>query len=188
MSVLPYKYECPVDNVIIDMCAKVAPLFHATNHTANFITFEGAIASGYSLYLLANYRLKEFAFFYALGYIFDCLDGHYARRYKMVSKFGEIFEHLKDFVTSAGLFYVLITRYQVTPGIVQTFIVAGLGLLIHMGHQQKYLKSSGTILDPLQKLATDVKNMKYTRWLGCGTFMLLSIAVPFFLKRRYVTF
>jgi len=184
MSVLPHQYECPIDSVIIDMCAAVAPFFKETGHTANAITFEGGILSAYSLYLLYNYDVKNFALFYALGYAFDCLDGHFARRYKMVSKFGEYFEHIKDILTTVGYFYILLKKYEITMPVATVFTVAGFGLLSHMGHQQRYLGSKGGFLDPLQHLAKNPRNMRYTRWLGCGTFMVLSIAAPFFLRRK----
>lgn len=183
MSVLPYHYECPIDWAIIKLCSAVAPFFRATGHTPNMITFEGAIASVVSLYMLKNNRLKEFAVLHFVAYALDCLDGHFARRYKMVSKFGEYFEHIKDILATMGYFYVLVKNYEISLPIVAIFAIAGGGLLSHMGHQQKYLGSSGGFLDPLQHLAKDVKSMKHTRWFGCGTFMLISIVVPFIARR-----
>jgi len=189
MSRLPLNYECPVDWHIIRFCSDVAPFFHSTGHTANLITFEGALSAAYSLYLLKEYRVAEFAAFYALSYVLDCLDGHFARRYKMVSKFGEYFDHVKDLTATMAFFYVLWKYYYLTAPAVALFTIAGSGLLTHMGLQQKYLKSKGTFLDVLQQTFAEnlpVSDMKYTRWLGCGTFMLISIAIPFFLQKKYI--
>lgn len=182
---LPDHYECPIDVYIIKLCTEIAPLFKATGHTANMITFEGAIFSFYSLYLLYHHRLKEFALYYALGYIFDCLDGHYARRYHMVSKFGEYFEHIKDTLVTILYFVILLRQYRVTVPTLVLYLVAGYGLISHMGHQQKYLNSKGGILDPLQHLARDVRHIKYTKWMGCGTFMVIAVVVPFFLRWKW---
>lgn len=185
MSQLPPSAECPVDWTIIKICSDIAPIFHATGHTANAITTEGAIASGIGLYSLYNYNLPRFAVGYALGYAFDCLDGHYARRYKMTSKFGEIYEHMKDILTTAAYFGVLFYRYELSPIVITLYCIFGAGLLVHMGHQQKFIKSKGTFLDFLQPLARKVKNIKYTRWLGCGTFMVFSVVTPFFLRKLF---
>ncbi len=185
MSQLPFEYECPVDWIIIRCCKYVAPIFKKTKHTANIITTEGAIASAFGLYNLYYGRLHLFAIGYSLGYAFDCLDGHFARRYNSTSKFGEYYEHGKDVITSAAYFYILLTRYKVTLPVTCLFLVLGSGLCVHMGHQQKYLKSKGTVLDFLTPLCRNVKNLKFTRWLGCGTFMVASVVVPFFLKRLF---
>lgn len=183
MSQLPDEFECPVDDVIIRICSKIAPFFYATGHNANMLTFYGALASGYGLQKLRYNNLYSFAAFYALGYAFDCLDGHFARRYKMTSKFGEYAEHIKDIVTTALLFLVFFKSYKVTSNIILLFLVTGLGLNVHMGYQQKYLKSKGGFLDFLQKFSPgSYTNMKWTRWLGCGTFMLASVTAPFFME------
>jgi len=186
MSVLPFHYENPFDYILISIAGFVAPFFHSTGHTANAITFEGAIASAYSLYLLDAYRLSEFSFYYALGYFFDCLDGHFARRYHMTSKFGEYFEHAKDIITTILYFYVLYKKFELTKSTVSIFLISGLGLMVHLGHQQLYLNSSGAFLDILKPLSTKKKNLKYTRLFGCGTFLVLSVVVPHFLKRKYM--
>lgn len=182
MSQLPKEYECPIDWTIIDVCKKVAPLFYKTGHTANIITTEGAFASAWGLYNLSQNRLPQFAIGYALGYAFDCLDGHFARRYSMTSKFGEYYEHGKDIATTAAYFYIILKYYHIPTSALSMFAFFGSGLLVHMGHQQKYLKSSGAFLDFLQPLCRKVKNIKYTRFLGCGTFMIFSVAAPFYLK------
>lgn len=186
MSVLPDNYECPVDSVIIKASSIVAPLFKQTCHTANLITLEGAFLSGYGLYSLYNYSLPSFMIYYALGYAFDCLDGHFARRYNMTSKFGEYFEHTKDIVTSAAFAYIFYSRYTVPLYMWGLFAFFGSGLLVHMGHQQFYIKSKNHFLDFLQPLCKNVSNLKYTRFLGCGTFMLFSIFAPSFCKRRFM--
>ena len=86
----------------------------------------------------------------------------------------------------AGYFYILLHHYKVTKEALILFLVAGGGLAYHLGHQQLYTGSKGGFLDSLQSLVKDVKNIKYTRWLGCGTFNLVMIFAPFFLKRKTI--
>jgi phosphatidylglycerophosphate synthase len=191
MRSLPRDKECPVDTLILDMCEEVAPFFHKTGHSANVITFEGALLSAYGIYSLWQRNLVPFAIFYALGYAFDCLDGFYARKYNMVSTFGEYFEHAKDIATTWIFFLVLYKRYTIPPWAVKTLFITGVGLCIHMGHQQAYLreknekkKKKREFLNVLLPLVKSPRFIKYTRWLGCGTFMLTCITIPFFLKKR----
>ena len=182
MRLLPKHLECPIDNLLIDWAHKVAPFFYQTGHTANLITLEGTLISFYALKLLALGRLPEFAFWYVLGYFFDCLDGHFARRYNMTSKFGEWFEHIRDIVVAVGYFYVLLNNYEVNAAVIALFLVAGFGLLCHMGNQQRYNRSNGAFLDPLQHLTPHVSGIETTRWFGCGTFNLIMILVPFWVE------
>ena len=94
MSILPKEFECPIDYILIQWCRQVSPYFYKTGHTPNLITLEGTVVYSFALKMLVDNRLPEFALLYGLGYFFDCLDGHFARRYKMTSKFGEWFEHI----------------------------------------------------------------------------------------------
>ena len=42
-----------------------------------------------------------------LSYYFDCADGKMARKFKMISKFGDIYDHTSDIIKHLLLFYVL---------------------------------------------------------------------------------
>lgn len=183
MSQLPDELENPLDTFFSEVCEKIAPFFYETGHSANMITTEGAVASGWGLYNLYRGNLPQFAAGYALGYFFDVLDGYFARRYKNVSKFGDLYEHGKDIATTAALAYLLYTYYDIPKPILAAFVANGAILGVHMAHQQRYLKKSGGFLSILEPLAGDSNNMKWTRWFGCGTFMLFSVALPFLGRR-----
>jgi phosphatidylglycerophosphate synthase len=185
MRLLPKELECPVDNLLIECCQQVAPYFYETGHTANMITFEGTIIYLYALKMLIQGKLREFAVLYGIGYFFDCLDGYFARRYKMVSKFGEWFEHIRDVLVAIAYFFILFKYFKVTNEIIILFLVAGYGLLTHLGHQQIYLDGKNGFLDSLKPFANNAFNMTETRWFGCGTFNLIIIFAPFFLERIY---
>ena len=45
---------------------------------------------------------------YLISYSFDCIDGHIARKYKMFSKYGDIYDHVSDAFKFALIFITLI--------------------------------------------------------------------------------
>ena len=62
--------------------------------------------------------------------LLDCVDGEYARKYKMASKFGDKYDHISDAVTTIVLFYLLF-KYSGTKF---NLIVAALFLFTNTQH------------------------------------------------------
>lgn len=184
MSQLPKEFENPIDYYLGKICQFVAPAFAWTNHTANEITLEGLVLSLWGLWNLCQGNLMKFTIGYGLGYFFDCLDGFFARKYNDTSKFGEYFEHSKDIGCGILYFIILYNSYSVPSWMVCTSIFLLGGLTLQLAHQQRLLRSSGGVLDILQPLVKNVKNIQYTRYIGCGTFMLWSLLMPWLLNRN----
>ena len=184
MSTLPREFENPIDYAIIRICSKIAPFFKATYHRANFITFEGLILSTYGLYHLSQFNMLKFMFGYGLGYVFDCLDGYYARKYNDKSRFGEYFEHSKD-IGCGILYFIILSQYYVMSGWVwNLFTLSFLGLVFQLAHQQAMIGSSGDLMDKLQLIVVNPYHIRKTRWVGCGTFMILSLIIPLILSTK----
>jgi len=40
------------------------------------------------------------------------MDGHYARKYKMTSKFGDLYDHIKDYTILALMLIIIFMRYN----------------------------------------------------------------------------
>jgi phosphatidylglycerophosphate synthase len=47
---------------------------------------------------------------YFISYFFDCCDGYYARKYNMCTKFGDFYDHVKDWVINFLFIGLLIYR------------------------------------------------------------------------------
>lgn len=113
MNLYKYKknYENPFDKIFYLMVNPILPFFKILGFTANKITTLSLIFGLVSIFFLINENLI-FIYFFILSYILDCADGAFARKYKETSKFGEAFDHLKDVIVNALVFFILFFQYD----------------------------------------------------------------------------
>lgn len=200
MSKDPYtkiheEYENPYDNIMIKLASSVSEYFKKLNFTPNNLTTLSIIFCLISIYFInkisnqnkqesneinlnSNKLYKILAFiFYLLSYFFDCLDGYYARKYDMVTDFGDKYDHYSDILKSLLLFYVFYLKMSKTKFIIFTVIISIviIGMFIHLGCQEKYHTnnngSNGHYLEQFKNLCINKPEttMKYTKYFGCGT-------------------
>ena len=113
------------------------------NITPNHLTTCNIIASIISAHCLYKNNKLLAIIFFVLSYIFDCSDGLYARKYKMVSKFGDYYDHISDFVQYLLYAYILFSKYNL--GNYKIVIVA---LLLYLILHISYLGCMENIYDP----------------------------------------
>ena len=120
----------------------------------------------------------------------DILDGHYARKYNMVSKGGDIYDHVKDVVVVIGIFIILFIRYRVPTKLGIAFIITisifSLLMLAQLGCQEKlYPKDDSASLNFSKRLCigNPQTTIQYTRFFGCATWILVLIIWVFFLNK-----
>ena len=168
-----WMYSNPVDLILITASKKVAPYFKQINATANYITTIGNIIRGLSLYYLYQKSYRISALFYLIGYFFDCLDGYYARKYNMISRFGDLYDHISDVVLNIVLFGMIMQiNFQYKSLIIGLLMVALLLSLIHFGNEE-LLYNKESVLTVLETVGS-LKHVKYTKFFGCGTFILFT--------------
>lgn len=172
-------YENPIDHVLLHLAERVSPWFRRLNVTPNMITGISnavAIISAVALYH-RDIIVAVVAFW--IAYFFDCLDGHYARKYKMVTIFGDYYDHISDvfkIVAILSVIYVLEPRKLMYYLPVLAFFL--ITVAVHMYYQEQVYASSlhSPTLGPLSMLGLPTDHsetwIRYTRWGGCGTFML----------------
>lgn len=121
--------------------------------------------------------------------ILDCLDGEYARKYNMISKFGDNYDHLSDFVTNLVLLFIIYkysdTKYNIIIALLFLF-TASQQMICSERYRKKYMnletsRDSLNIFNPICKFKTKsgLENFleKY-RFLGYGTYyMVLTILI-----------
>ena len=83
------EYENPIDHVLLHLCEMVAPWFRRLNVTPNILTTISNAWAGVCVYAILHREAGVAAVTYWVAYFFDCLDGHYARKYKMVTVLGD---------------------------------------------------------------------------------------------------
>lgn len=190
---IPSSRENPIDVANIWTANKLCPIFRAVKMTANDITTLSLIFGIISLVFLWKYNWLGFAITYYISYFFDCMDGHYARKYKLVSKFGDYYDHIKDIIVVIGLVIVLIIRYKIPRKVWIIFTVVMMIFTILMtaqlGCQEKlYPHDESPMLNKSKILCPGdaTKNIQVTKWFGCGTWTLVMIFAVFYLYRNRI--
>lgn len=185
MRKLPRKFENPIDWILIDICEKVCPLFKQFDLTPNHITTLSLLFGLVSLILFQRKSFKLSAVLLFISYAFDCLDGHYARKYKMETKFGDYYDHVKDILLHIGFLTLLLLQPQISPKRkalhFSLWILCFLGMAYHLSCQEQYIirnrpdiesSESLQILRP-KILPCPPENMTISRYMGSGTFNLV---------------
>lgn len=185
-----YVEENPIDNSLIDVCEDVSNPLINLGFTPNMITTIGTMFGILSVYCVYMDKYIPAFIFFWLSYFLDCLDGFYARKYKLYSKFGDYYDHIRDIII--GLFFTSIVFYKLKTKNEKIFFVTILILIClltctHMGCQEK--NSNNTIhndtLNILTNLCRDKSDIKYTRYVGMGTLNLVLSFFILYLNAQY---
>ena len=94
-------YESPIDTYFfLPFATLFVDIAYKLNLTPNQITFLSAFSTSISGYFIINKNKKYAVIFYLLGYFFDCLDGILARKYKMGTDMGAVYDMSSDIFTN----------------------------------------------------------------------------------------
>lgn len=176
--------ENPIDYYIYNKVDVIIPYFHKWGFTPNMITTLSFVTALISLYLFNNDYYLYSGILWGINFIFDCMDGHMARKYNMVSTFGDIYDHITDWITVLLLLYLMYNKKRyILITIILIFIIL---MIIHVGCQERiYNNKKPTLISMLKILCPNEKYIYYTRYFGCGTVTLviiLAIISNYFLK------
>lgn len=175
MRKLPSYYENPFDNILINICDYLCPYFHKLGFTPNMLTTISLLFCGVTIILLLKSYFNLAAAFFIISYFFDCMDGHFARKYNQVTKFGDYYDHITDGIKMISVIYTL---YYINSNIM-TFLIIPMIILfilqsIHMSCQEKYYNKYDSIISFSTLCPNNKKynSLNITRFFGCGTIML----------------
>ena len=184
-------YENPIDNYFIDLAEYFSTFFYSLNMTPNHLTFLSLIFGILSIYYLYKKSLYLFGIMYIISYWFDVADGYYARKYDMVTDFGDKFDHFKDLVINITIAFLLIYNNYNNPHV---FIIVSILLLfiflsfIHLGCQENIydpgnIKNESGTLTVLRGFCEDPHdNIHYTKYFGCATYIIIFVLCVIFLE------
>lgn len=149
------KYENPLDILFYKIGDVISPIFYALNLTANHLTIIGLLLGLISLYYLYINNLKLFGLLWVLSFFFDCIDGGYARKYKMVSEYGDMLDTVSDYIKIILLIFVIYKKYNLKQILYKKkeHVLIIILLLINGYFQVGCLEA----INP-----TSIKNSKYT--------------------------
>ena len=191
MRKLPYYLDNPIDNLLIYISESSKHIFYYLYFTPNMITSLALITStlGINEFIHSNYIVSCLLF--NLSYFFDCLDGHYARSYNMVTVFGDYYDHLSDLFKFFGL---LITSYYINYCKFQNLMLFLPFLIITMllqlscqeAYYSQYSNTNAPTLKILKYICPASNNielqgiMKVTRYFGTGTLNVIFSLIPIY--------
>jgi len=173
------KFENPVDNLFVNVFNLFDDYLYKLNVTPNILTLISLIVSLIGVYCIYNKKYKIGAILLLIGYFFDCCDGNFARKYNMVTKNGDYFDHISDVSKMIILYLVILNSKLKTNNKILFYIVNVIFILlfnIHMGCQECIYNKDSTkssTLDFTKKLCPGIQYMNYTKYVGCGTFFLV---------------
>jgi len=186
MRKIPYELDNPIDNFMLSYCGDpLMDRLYKLGVTPNMITTVGNVFRGLSVYFLYSGRKELFLILYVVGYYFDCLDGHFARRYNMCSKFGDFYDHISDTTFYFFLIYYVFFNSTLLESpyftrVLTLFLIMGFLMFIHIGCQQTYYGSSGVeYMDVCKSICSNKDWLWWTRYFGCGTNIIFSASLAY---------
>lgn len=185
---IPLEYEDPIDNIFYKWSDQLCPFFKKYNFTPNMITTLGLFSTLFMIYLIVNQQCQFATLFYIIAYFFDCMDGCFARKYKMTSKYGDYYEHIVDWIRNTAVVLAILYSCKNNNSVIPILMLVVFFILanIKQAYQDKYYKvqtgrnetESLSFLqkivappDDLDKLDNGLKKLKYTGW---GTFTAIA--------------
>ena len=190
---IPRDLDNPFDNILIDIVEWMNPYFKRLHFTPNMITTLSLIFG--IIFNIAFY--KNYYIFAALSilisYYFDCMDGNYARTYDMQSRFGDLYDHVKDwtvFIIFIIIFFTKATSLKFKLICILILIIVCLGTILHAGCTEEYIrKNSKSTMNSIAldcvSFCPNMKTMRWTKYFGCGT-LNITIAVIVLLHYKMV--
>jgi phosphatidylglycerophosphate synthase len=185
---IPSMYENPIDNILLYPCEKwFGPLAYNAGLTPNMVT---AISCPF-LALSAQFVIEGFyaraALYFLIYYWMDCLDGNMARRYDMVTVFGDYFDHLRDWIGGGMVVAAILYRwFEINPPFytvtLPVLLVAGgqqVGMMIHMGCQESYCKAVNEAMAHEASTAASEASSPKSPQTHSGTLSFLQVRISY---------
>ena len=181
--------ENPVDDLLIKIAEKVSPPLVKIGVTPNFITTLSFISGLLSVYFLWKDQYLASGLLFLLGYFFDCMDGHIARKFNMITKFGDLYDHFTDIAISILLFIVFLRKKTTVTFkvVVLAMIVLFVFLaMVHLGCQEKHYElinkhiSTNGILYRFTSFCKSKEMIHTTKFFGMGTYTIVIMLVIIF--------
>ncbi len=187
---IPDTYECPFDKYLLKFIDTHLDIYYNIGFTPNMITTIGIFFGLLSMYNIFQSNFKLASLLLLIAYYFDCVDGKLARKYNLQTKFGDYYDHFGDVFKICVVLYALYKTNPIKFSNIQfILILLAVMMIIHLGYQETiYDKSESPTLNFSKQIANFDKNphntIQYTRYCGCGTFVLIMCIIIFFWNKN----
>jgi len=186
------NYDNFFDNFINNFSVWSLKFFRKLNVTPNHITSLGNIFGILCIICLLKNKVILGVLFYIMRYLFDAIDGLYARTYDMESEFGDNYDHISDYIFFGITSFIFLFKINFINNIYFKiiYIVLCITSAIHLGCIENYLnntKVTNKHLSLLKILCPNKKLINFIKYLGPGTLILfVCISLLFFTKNTFI--
>ena len=177
------KHQGILNRFIFGYCTHpVIDWFYEKGYRPNHITTLSFLSQLFAVFYLIDYYTKTFSFLYFLGYYFDCIDGPMARKYNMVTVFGDYYDHGTDIIcfTLANYYYFTLYNLFSQPIILLSYILMSYGLLKYIGIQERMYDSKKYDLERSPFLYWTTYLLKESDTLQMYKYFSFSVFVIYF--------
>ncbi len=182
---IPSEYENFFDIILLKFIDTHLDKYYELGFTPNIVTSFSLICGCLSAYLITKNKFTESGLLYLLSYYFDCVDGKLARKYNMVTKFGDYYDHFSDIIKVILIVFALYKNDSIKMKkyiliIILLFILA----MYQMGCQQTLYPEDTSESPSLDIFKSTIesckKNIYHTKYFGSGTFVVVLIIIIVF--------
>jgi phosphatidylglycerophosphate synthase len=177
------KHENIFDDYIIKIVEVTEGFYKDLNFTPNQLTTISLIFGCMSVYAFYKDNKKLAVILMLISYYYDCMDGYYARKYNMVTEYGDIYDHFSDSFKFILIGYVMYLKnkdkfMKIIPIVIITLLLSGL----HLGCQEQHYQSATKqpILDNFKSLCKNKEWINITKYFGCGTQTLILLLLIYY--------
>ncbi len=191
---LEEQYECPFDKYLCKFIDGHLHVYYKLGLTPNMITTIGLLFGIFTAYQILKGNYLMAAILWIFSYYFDCVDGKLARKYNMITKFGDLYDHICDVIRYTIVLFALIksNRKKTTTkqwSYLSIIIVLLLLSFVHMGYQERIYNKpheSGWLNMCSMLVSRDTnptQTIQFTKYFGCGNIILgIAILIIFWRK------
>ena len=184
---LPEFLECPLDVLLLRFIDSHLDMVHRLGLTPNMVTLLSIMFGCLTAYMITQRKYNYAALLFLIAYYLDCVDGKLARKFGMQTDFGDALDHFGDLFKFTIVTYALYANNGRPLGRHQKFykyilFIMSFFLFIQIGYQETiYNSEDSPTLALFRSLVQYDKNpfetIKFTRYLGNGTFILVFVLI-----------
>lgn len=197
---VPNELNDGLDNLFYEVSDRLSEhLRKIKGMSPNVITTMGMLFGILGLVMLYHNKITYSIIFLWLYYFSDCLDGLYARKYNMETKFGDYYDHFRDL--SIGILYVYFVYKKIKSKNLKSMFLFTIILLsilasVYLGCQERVgelypeyrnvspVESSPSLSYINKYFCTSdpVKTLRYMKYFSPSTMIIFISITMIFLK------
>ena len=171
------------------------PFFRETlGFTPNGITWLSILFTILSSYFIWNKQFVLFFIFWQINYLFDCMDGYMARKYKLESEYGDLIDHVSDGIGKIIILMIVLFKHNALKkkhnikwliiGIILVFVEwVHMGCLERIKEKKKPGLQKSKTLNKFQSLCKNTEWTKYTKYFGPGIFNITGAIIAIIMSQ-----